>query len=63
SGNYYPINSRIWIKDSNRQLTVLTDRSEGGASIQDGSIEIMLHRRTLYDDALGVSEPLNETAF
>ncbi|CAF5106396.1 unnamed protein product, partial [Rotaria magnacalcarata] len=24
SGNYYPINSRIWIKDSNRQLTVLT---------------------------------------
>ena len=24
SGNYYPINSRIWIKDQNRQLTVLT---------------------------------------
>lgn len=26
SGNYYPVNSRIWIKDSNRQLTVLTGR-------------------------------------
>ena len=24
SGNYYPINSRIWIKDEDRQLTVLT---------------------------------------
>lgn len=24
SGNYYPINSRIWIQDENRQLTVLT---------------------------------------
>ena len=24
SGNYYPINSRIWIKDQQRQLTVLT---------------------------------------
>jgi lysosomal alpha-mannosidase len=24
SGNYYPINSRIYIKDANRQLTVLT---------------------------------------
>ena len=26
SGNYYPINSRIWIKDQNRQLTVLTGK-------------------------------------
>ncbi len=24
SGNYYPINSRIWIKDNQRQFTVLT---------------------------------------
>ena len=24
SGNYYPVNSRIWIKDQNRQFTVLT---------------------------------------
>ncbi|CAF2976334.1 unnamed protein product [Rotaria socialis] len=63
SGNYYPINSRIWIKDQNRQFTVLTDRSEGGASLHDGSVEIMLHRRLLYDDDLGVSEALNESAF
>ncbi|CAF3419135.1 unnamed protein product [Rotaria sp. Silwood1] len=63
SGNYYPINSRIWIKEDNRQFTVLTDRSEGGGSIQDGSIEILVHRRLLYDDRLGVGEPLNETAY
>jgi lysosomal alpha-mannosidase len=66
SGNYYPINSRIFIKDQlqsdvYRQLTVLTDRSHGGSSIEDGSIEIMLHRRTLTDDSLGsLKEPLNE---
>jgi lysosomal alpha-mannosidase len=24
SGNYYPVNSRIWIKDQTRQFTVLT---------------------------------------
>ena len=28
SGNYYPVNSRIWIKESNRQLTVLTGTIE-----------------------------------
>lgn len=63
SGNYYPVNSRIWIKDQTRQFTVLTDRSQGGASINDGSLEIMLHRRLLHDDRLGVGEPLNETAY
>ncbi|CAF3717623.1 unnamed protein product [Rotaria socialis] len=63
SGNYYPIPSRIWIKDNQRQLTILTDRSEGGSSMHDGSIELMVHRRTLYDDSLGVGEPMNETAY
>ena len=24
SGNYYPVVSRIWIKDNQRQLTILT---------------------------------------
>ena len=46
---------------TNVQLTVLTDRSQGGASINDGQIELMVHRRTLKDDSLGVGEPLNET--
>ncbi|CAF4257999.1 unnamed protein product, partial [Rotaria sp. Silwood2] len=83
SGNYYPINSRIWIRDSQSQLTVLTgmndfvpsflrlistfesslDRSEGGGSMYDGSIEIMLHRRILYTDGVSLNEPLNETAY
>jgi len=26
SGNYYPINSRIWVKDNDRQLTILTGK-------------------------------------
>jgi len=60
SGNYYPVNSRISIKDSTSQFTILSDRSQGGSSIHDGEIEIMLHRRLLKDDFLGVGEPLNE---
>ncbi|MEQ2226169.1 hypothetical protein ILYODFUR_024771, partial [Ilyodon furcidens] len=60
AGNYYPINSRAFIKDDMDQLTVVTDRSQGGGSIYNGSLEIMLHRRLLYDDYRGVGEALDE---
>ncbi|CAM4731854.1 unnamed protein product [Leuciscus chuanchicus] len=60
AGNYYPINSRAYIKDDKHQLTVVTDRSQGASSIYNGSLEIMLHRRLLYDDFRGVGEPLSE---
>ena len=40
---------------------MLTDRAQGGASLQSGQLEVMLHRRTLFDDQRGVAEPLNET--
>ena len=60
SGNYYPVNSRMFINDTKMQLVVLNDRSQGGSSIRDGQMEIMLHRRLLKDDFLGVGEPLNE---
>lgn len=29
-------------QDGNMQLTVLTDRSQGGSSLRDGSIELMV---------------------
>ncbi|XP_075403812.1 lysosomal alpha-mannosidase [Tenrec ecaudatus] len=60
AGNYFPVNSRIYITDGNTQLTVLTDRSQGGSSLSDGSLELMVHRRLLRDDARGVGEPLQE---
>nr|XP_051693848.1 lysosomal alpha-mannosidase isoform X1 [Oryctolagus cuniculus] len=60
AGNYYPVNTRIYITDGKKQLTVLTDRSQGGSSLQDGSLELMVHRRLLLDDNRGVGEPLLE---
>ena len=61
--NYYPVNSQIFIKDDSTQLGVLVDRSQGGSSLQDGCVELMLHRRLLDDDAFGVGEALNENAY
>ena len=63
AGNYYPVNSRISIQDKTKrvQFTVLTDRSQGGSSLKDGSVELMVHRRLQHDDGRGVGEPLNET--
>ncbi|XP_052022231.1 lysosomal alpha-mannosidase isoform X2 [Apodemus sylvaticus] len=61
AGNYYPVNTRIYIMDGQMQLTVLTDRSQGGSSLQDGSLELMVHRRLLVDDQRGVGEALLET--
>ena len=46
-----------------RQLWVMTDRAQGGSSLQPGQLELMLHRRLFNDDAFGVGEALNETAF
>ena len=65
AGNYYPVNSRISIFDNDKhtQLTVLTDRSQGGTSLSSGEMELMVHRRMYKDDHRGVAEPLNETQF
>nr|XP_044995358.1 lysosomal alpha-mannosidase-like [Jaculus jaculus] len=61
AGNYYPVNTRIYISDGDVQLTVLTDRSQGGSSLRDGSLELMVHRRLLADDERGVGEALLES--
>ena len=61
SCNYFPINTHAYIADARAQLTVLTDRAQGAASLEDGEIEVMLHRRILVDDNRGVAEALNET--
>ena len=61
AGNYYPVNAMISVNDELSELAVLTDASQGGASLQDGAVELMVHRRLQMDDSRGVQEPLNET--
>uniref|UniRef100_A0A6N2M355 Alpha-mannosidase n=1 Tax=Salix viminalis TaxID=40686 RepID=A0A6N2M355_SALVM len=61
AGNYYPLNLGIFMMDKKSELSVLVDRATGGASIEDGQLELMLHRRTLFDDSRGVNEALDES--
>ena len=67
AGNYYPVAGLAVLEGGESQgaartLTVAVDRGQGAASLNDGALEFMLHRRLFLDDARGVAEPLNETA-
>lgn len=61
AANYFPITTGAYIKDDKYQLSIATDRAQGAASLVDGQLEIMVHRRLLEDDNKGVGEHLNET--
>ena len=63
AGNYFPCNAAAAIRDTKAQLTVLVDSSQGTASLVDGKLEFMVHRRITHDDGRGVGEPLDETEF
>lgn len=45
AGNYYPVTARIAIQDENKRLAILNDRSQGGSSLSEGSIEIMVRTK------------------
>jgi Glycosyl hydrolases family 38 C-terminal domain len=53
AGNYYPVNAALYIEDSDAAISILVDRSQGGSSLYDGTVELMVQRRTLADDARG----------
>lgn len=44
AGNFYPINAKIVLGESNKRLAILTDRSQGGSSMVDGTVEIMVRK-------------------
>lgn len=57
-GNYFPITQMAYIQDDEIRLTLLTNHAQGAASWQPGYLEVMLDRRTLYDDSRGMGEGL-----
>jgi hypothetical protein len=60
SSNFYPTNCLIRASSADVTLALAVDRSEAGASLADGELELLVHRRLLFDDRRGVGEPLDE---
>ena len=64
SYNFFPVDSSTYMQENGtdgRQFIISTDRAEGGGSLENGELMLMVHRRLLHDDSRGVGEPLNET--
>ncbi|CAG9768680.1 unnamed protein product [Ceutorhynchus assimilis] len=57
-GNYFPITTMAYIQDENVRLSLLTNHAQGASAWQPGFLEVMLDRRTLYDDSRGMGEGL-----
>ncbi|CAG2173918.1 unnamed protein product, partial [Oppiella nova] len=62
AANWFPIYSHVTVKDEKQglALTVLNDRTQGGSSLMDGSVELMVHRRLEFHGA-GSTLVINET--
>ena len=58
AGNYYPVNAAIYVEDDKNSLTVLTDRTQGGASLESGQVEVRAHaRRGVFKGRGDVTQP------
>ncbi|KAF4533128.1 hypothetical protein B566_EDAN007939 [Ephemera danica] len=55
-GNYFPVTTMTYLQDGGRRLSVLVSHALGAASWKPGWLELMLDRRTLYDDSRGMGE-------
>ena len=47
------MNSIISVSDEANEMALVTDVSMGGSSLEDGQVEVMVHRRCQSDDHRG----------
>lgn len=54
-GNYYPMSNAAFIQDNKTRFSLITAHAQGVAGFETGKLEVMLDRRTLYDDNRGLA--------
>jgi alpha-mannosidase II len=54
--NYYPATSAFYIEDEKSRVSIIMYQPFGVSSQKEGSLELMLDRRLLYDDNRGLGE-------
>lgn len=69
-GSFYPVVSTLMLKNLSNStrpsknsadlLAILVDRAQAGTSLNEGQLELLIHRRQTVDDNWGVGEALNE---
>ena len=55
-GNYYPITTMTFMEDSDWRVNLIVDHAMGAASWQPGLLEVMVDRRSSFDDGRGMGE-------
>jgi len=55
-GNHFPITQATYLQDEQHRVTLLVDHATGASSVEEGWLEVMVDRRTMYDDARGMGE-------
>jgi len=61
SGNHYPVTQTAFLQDNTHRLSLLVDHATGATSVQEGHLEVMVDRRTMYDDARGMGEGVTDS--
>lgn len=60
ASNFYPMVYSSYVRNKNEQVSFICNRTLGVGMVTKGKVEIMIHRRTSFDDGRGVGESLQD---
>ena len=58
--NFYPLPSMGYIQDTKTRLSLISGQPLGGTSASKGHIEVMLDRRLMQDDNMGLFQGIQD---